>query len=113
MQRKEELLSRINEVKTILDKMKKRGRCFSFNTPVKFGKARVDEVVLQLMKDCTAFVNDVNKLRQTGKSIRIDYRILWFYKYDIAYHFYKENGYFYVGKTLGQLLRCQPVRSCC
>lgn len=106
MQRKEELLSRINEVKTILDKMKKRGRCFSFNTPVKFGKARVDEVVLQLMKDCTAFVNDVNKLRQTGKSIRIDYRILWFYKYDIAYHFYKENGHLYVGgKTLGQLLR--------
>lgn len=68
MQRKEELLSRINEVKTILDKMKKRGRCFSFNTPVKFGKARVDEVVLQLMKDCTAFVNDVNKIRQLRMS---------------------------------------------
>ena len=68
MQRKEELLSRINEVKTILDKMKKRGRCFFFNTPVKFGKARVDEVVLQLMKDCTAFVNDVNKIRQLRMS---------------------------------------------
>lgn len=104
MHRKKELLSRINEVKTILDKMKKRGRCFSFNPPVKFGKIRVDEIVLQLMKDCTAFVNDVNKFRQSGKTIRIDYRILWFYKYDIAYSYYKENGHFYVGKESKDLL---------
>lgn len=98
MQRKEELLSRINEVKTILDKMKKRGRCFSFNSPVKFGKIRVDEIVLQLMKDCTVFVNDVSKERRSGRTISIDYDILWFYKYKIAYSYYKENGHFYVDK---------------
>lgn len=71
MQRKEELLSRINEVKTILDKMKKRGRCFSFNPPVKFGKIRVDEIVLQLMEDCALFVEDMHKLREAGKKLTV------------------------------------------
>lgn len=112
MQRKEELLSRINEVKTILDKMKKRGRCFSFNPPVKFGKIRVDEIVLQLMEDCALFVEDMHKLREVGKKLTVDYRILWWYHYHHAYLFKNKNGHLYIGKDLGQLLRwkCEQRR---
>ena len=51
--------------------MKKRGRCFSFNPPVKFGKIRVDEIVLQLMEDCALFVEDMHKLREAGKKLTV------------------------------------------
>lgn len=102
MKRKHKLIDRIEEVKVLLDNMKKKGRTFSFNSPVKYGKTCVDELVTQLMLDCTKFVKEMQTLRQLGMKLSIDYRIVWWCHFYEAYIFFKSNGHFYMRK--GKLL---------
>lgn len=98
MKRKHKLIDRIEEVKVLLDNMKKKGRTFSFNSPVKYGKTCVDELVTQLMLDCTKFVKEMQTLRQLGMKLSIDYRIVWWCHFYEAYIFFKSNGHFYMRK---------------